>query len=142
MIDVNEEGGGRLDLQADEGSREGSAGVEQTGEEEGGADHPADTKKVSAKFLVSNPAAGSIIGRSGSNITQLQQQSGARLQLSRSQEYFPGTQDRIMLATGTVNQILTALHLVLTKVSKEEASPTFGHSTSYFNMTPWCCNEW
>lgn len=141
MIDVSEEAGGRMDVDADGG--EGPAGVEQPGEEEGGADHPAESKKVTAKFLVSNPAAGSIIGRAGSNISQLQQQSGARLQLSRSGDYFAGTQDRIMLATGTVNQILTALHLVLTKVKDEQASSHIRQSdSSYFNMSPWCCDEW
>ena len=39
--------------------------------------------RVVAKFLMCNAAAGSIIGRSGQTINELQAASGARLQLSR-----------------------------------------------------------
>jgi RNA-binding protein Nova len=121
MIDASGDGDRSLDLHG--GGEEGQGSV---GEGNSGGDQASTSRKVIAKFLVSNSAAGSIIGRSGSNISQLQQQSGARLQLSRNQEYFPGTQERIMIATGTVNQILTALHLVLTKIQSEQASDTRG----------------
>mmetsp|Transcript_11388 Transcript_11388/g.34238 ORF Transcript_11388/g.34238 Transcript_11388/m.34238 type:complete len:380 (+) Transcript_11388:2-1141(+) len=78
-------------------------------------------QKVVAKFLVSNAAAGSVIGKAGSNIGEFQLQSSARIQLSRANEYFPGTSDRIMLISGSVGQVLTALHLVLAKMSSEKA---------------------
>ena len=45
-----------------------------------------------------------------------------RLQLSRASEFYPGSpegQDRILLVSGTVNQLLTALHLVLSKLKAE-----------------------
>lgn len=74
------------------------------------------------KFLVPNVAAGSIIGKAGSNITEIQTNSGARMQLSRASEFYPGSpegQDRILLVSGTVNQLLTALHLVLSKLKAE-----------------------
>ena len=51
---------------------------------------------------------------------EFQTQSSARIQLSRTNEYFPGTSDRIMMISGTVNQVLTALHLVLAKMSSEK----------------------
>ena len=61
-------------------------------------------------------------GQGGVTITEFQAQSGARIQLSRSREFFPGTGDRILLLTGTVNAILTALHLILSKLLTEEPS--------------------
>lgn len=45
-----------------------------------------------AKLLVSNPIAGSVIGKAGSNVEQLQRSSGARIQLSRAGEFYPGAQ--------------------------------------------------
>ncbi|CAL8469457.1 g8998 [Coccomyxa elongata] len=91
-------------------------------EAEAGPDEAAaGEQKVIAKFLMSNAAAGSIIGKGGANISELQSQSGARLQLSRASEFFPGTQERVMLASGTVNQVLTALHLILSKIQGEQA---------------------
>jgi hypothetical protein len=44
------------------------------------------------------------------------------VQLSRANEFYPGSpesQDRILLISGTVNQLLTALHLVLSKLKAE-----------------------
>lgn len=44
------------------------------------------------------------------------------MQLSKSNEFFPGSiesQDRILLISGTVDQLLTALHLVLSKLKSE-----------------------
>lgn len=71
---------------------------------------------------MSNAAAGSIIGKAGANITELQNQSSARLQLSRANEFFPGTEDRVLLCSGTIDQVLTALHLVLVRVRNELVS--------------------
>jgi len=103
-------------------------------EEEGG-EHLSPTKKrnlqvdtdnasdtpSSVRFLISNASAGSIIGKGGSTISEFQLQSGARIQLSRNREFFPGTTDRIILLSGTINAILTALHLILSKIMTEEA---------------------
>ena len=48
------------------------------------------------------------------------------VQLSKSGEFYPGTMDshsdRILLISGTVDQLLTALHLVLSKLMSEPAA--------------------
>ncbi|KAL4191248.1 hypothetical protein AMTRI_Chr07g28890 [Amborella trichopoda] len=76
-------------------------------------------KPASVRFLVSNAAAGSVIGKGGSTITEFQSQSGARFQLSRNHEYFPGTTDRIIMISGTVDEILTAMDFILSKLQSE-----------------------
>ena len=68
---------------------------------------------------MSNAAAGSIIGKQGANITELQNKSAARLQLSRSSEFFPGTRDRVLICSGSVDQVVAALKLVITAVDTE-----------------------
>lgn len=78
--------------------------------------------KIAIKFLIPNALVGSIIGRSGSAINDMQKKTGARMQLSKGTEYFPSTTDRILLVFGTVNQILTALHLLLAKLEQKEAN--------------------
>ncbi|GMH37383.1 hypothetical protein BSKO_05256 [Bryopsis sp. KO-2023] len=77
---------------------------------------------MAVKFLLSNIAAGVIIGRGGTNITHLQHHSCARIQLSRSNEFYPGTSERVMLISGTVKSVLTALHLILTKLAPSRKS--------------------
>lgn len=47
------------------------------------------------------------------------------MQLSKSNEFYPGnseSQDRILLVSGTIDQLLTALHLVLEKLKSEPAA--------------------
>ena len=87
--------------------------------------HLATISRVIAKLLVSNSAAGAVIGRGGGAIGALQAASGARLQLSRAREYFPGTQDRVLLIAGSMEAVLTALHLVLQKLAAERVRGSF-----------------
>lgn len=72
------------------------------------------------RFLVSNTAAGSIIGKGGATITEFQSQSGARIQLSRNHEFFPGTPDRIIMISGSFNEIFKAVELILEKLLSED----------------------
>lgn len=107
-----------------EAAAEGVAGF-NAGDGDGGE---VRQERVVVKFLIPNVAAGSIIGRGGAHISEIQTQSGARMQLSKSGEFYPGSmegQDRILLVSGTVDQLLTALHLVLSKLMSE---PTALHS--------------
>lgn len=71
------------------------------------------------RFLVSNTAAGSVIGKGGSTITDFQSQSGARIQLSRNHEFFPGTSDRIIMVSGAYDDIIKAMELILSKLFTE-----------------------
>ncbi|XP_039023409.1 protein BTR1-like [Hibiscus syriacus] len=71
------------------------------------------------RFLVSNAAAGSVIGKGGSTITDFQSKSGAQIQLSRNHEFFPGTSDRIIMVSGTVDEILKVTELILAKLLNE-----------------------
>ena len=71
------------------------------------------------KILVPNYAAGSIIGKGGQNIAQVQQTTGARIKLSPNNHYYPGTQERIGLIIGEVDTIVTMLDFVIDKIRQE-----------------------
>ena len=75
---------------------------------------PHSTSYQSAiKLMVSNNVAGSIIGRSGQTISELQTQSSARIKLSQTGDYYPGTQDRVCLVQGQLGTIKHAVKLLL-----------------------------
>lgn len=76
-------------------------------------------KPTHVRFLVSNAAAGSVIGKGGSTITEFQAKSGARIQLSRNQEFFPGTTDRIIMISGSIKEVVNGLELILDKLHSE-----------------------
>ncbi|KAL2539803.1 Protein BTR1 [Abeliophyllum distichum] len=78
-----------------------------------------EEKTTHIRFLLSNAEAGSVIGKGGSTVNDFQSQSGARIQLSRNFEYFPGTADRIVMVSGTVDDTLKAVDLILTKLLDE-----------------------
>lgn len=65
------------------------------------------------KLMVSNNVAGSIIGRAGQTISDLQTQSSARIKLSQTGDYYPGTQDRVCLVQGQLSTVKHAVKLLL-----------------------------
>lgn len=79
----------------------------------------SEEKTTHVRFLLSNAEAGSVIGKGGSTINDIQSQSGARIQLSRNYEYFPGTNDRVVMVSGRVDDILKAVDLIMIKLLDE-----------------------
>ncbi|KAI4967196.1 hypothetical protein ZWY2020_029525 [Hordeum vulgare] len=87
------------------------------------ADHEDDKEKPThLRFLVSNTAAGCIIGKGGSTINDFQSQSGAQIQLSQE----------IIMVSGLFDEVVKAMELVLEKLLSEgeesneaEARPKF-----------------
>ncbi|KAG5185231.1 hypothetical protein JKP88DRAFT_289334 [Tribonema minus] len=71
------------------------------------------------KLLVSNNMAGSLIGKAGQTIQNVQLQSGAVVKVSTSGMYLPGTQDRVVLVTGDLPRVKAACALVLHTVHEQ-----------------------
>ncbi|KAG6535956.1 hypothetical protein ZIOFF_000988 [Zingiber officinale] len=78
-----------------------------------------EEKQTHIRILVSNTAAGCIIGKGRSTISEFQSQSGARIQLSCNHEVFPGTSDRILLISGALGDVIKAMELVQEKLLSE-----------------------
>jgi len=74
------------------------------------------------KILVPSPAAGSIIGKGGSTIAEMKESTGCRIHLSNNNDFFPGTQDRVVIVAGEVEAVKTATALILTKVHENNLS--------------------
>lgn len=71
--------------------------------------------RAALKILVSNGVAGSIIGKGGSTISELQNLTGCRIKLSNSGEYYPGTNERICLVQGNIGLARQGLDTLLRK---------------------------
>ncbi len=71
------------------------------------------------KMLMENNHAGSIIGKRGSTINQLQEFTGARIKISQSHDHFPGTRDRVSLVEGPKPCVVSALSAMLAKCYSE-----------------------
>jgi RNA-binding protein Nova len=79
------------------------------------------------KLLVSNNVAGSIIGRSGQTISDLQTQSSTRIKLSQAGDYYPGTQDRVCLVQGPAENVKKAVNLLLTRLYALQQQQHYHH---------------
>uniref|UniRef100_A0A8C8ZIP5 NOVA alternative splicing regulator 1 n=1 Tax=Prolemur simus TaxID=1328070 RepID=A0A8C8ZIP5_PROSS len=71
--------------------------------------HFSEDGQYFLKVLIPSYAAGSIIGKGGQTIVQLQKETGATIKLSKSKDFYPGTTERVCLIQGTV-EALNAVH--------------------------------
>ncbi len=71
---------------------------------------------------MSNKDAGTVIGRKGETIATLQKKSAANIRVSHGGEYFPGTEDRVVVIKGTCLTVQSALELMLTELYSESDS--------------------
>ena len=78
---------------------------------------PAAPGPCALKVLVPNNVAGSLIGKAGSAINDMQAETGARIKLSQANEFFPATQFRVVLITGTPEAVKHANSIVWGKIS-------------------------
>ena len=82
------------------------------------ADLTSADSLVSIKMLVSNNVAGSIIGRSGQSISELQAQSSSRIKLSQAGDFYPGTLHRVCLIQGDQAQVKAAISLIIKRIDE------------------------
>ncbi len=74
------------------------------------------------KILVSNSSVGGVIGKGGRNISEIQSDTGAKVVVSRSNEFYPdaiGNKDRVVLISGDVGEIGKGLAAVLAKLHED-----------------------
>ncbi|XP_050464139.1 RNA-binding protein Pasilla isoform X4 [Cataglyphis hispanica] len=71
------------------------------------------------KVLVPGVAAGAIIGKGGDTIAQLQKDTGARVKMSKSHDFYPGTTERVCLITGTVDAIMEVMEFIMDKIREK-----------------------
>lgn len=71
------------------------------------------------KVLVPSVAAGAIIGKGGETIAQLQKDTGARVKMSKSHDFYPGTTERVCLITGSVEAIMSVMDFIMDKIREK-----------------------
>merc|ERR1719409_2685383 len=86
--------------------------------EEGGGGG-SSSEAFALKMLVDSRNAGAVLGKGGATINELQASTNCRIQLTRTGEVFPGTTERVLTLSGELPSVLTALHLICTKLQTE-----------------------
>ncbi|KAI9208119.1 uncharacterized protein BJ171DRAFT_234765 [Polychytrium aggregatum] len=86
----------------------------------GGSDAPA-ARYFSMRALVATKDAGIIIGKSGRNVAEIREESGAKVTVS---ENISGAPDRVITITGTLDSIAKAFSLIAKKIVQEYPDST------------------
>jgi RNA-binding protein Nova len=63
--------------------------------------------------LVKNPFAGCLIGSNGNAIKELMEITHAKVQVSGPSEFYPGTFDRVLMVSGTCDEINNAVSVIV-----------------------------
>ncbi|XP_071963814.1 RNA-binding protein Nova-1-like [Antedon mediterranea] len=94
--------------------------------------YSGDDSKCVLKMLIPSTAAGSIIGKGGQTIAQLQRDTGTNIKLSKANDFYPGTTERVTLITGTEEAINNVSTFFIEKIKE---SPQLGAKTGAENVT-------
>ncbi|VDN96371.1 unnamed protein product [Rodentolepis nana] len=68
------------------------------------------------KILVPSVAAGAIIGKNGEAITNIQNCTGAKVKMSKANDFYPGTNERVCLIIGTTDAITKVYDYISEKI--------------------------
>jgi hypothetical protein len=68
-----------------------------------------------AQVLVPDPMVGSILGRGGRALAELQMHSGTRIKISQRGEYMPGTRSRIVTIRGPTAQTVWQAQYIMSQ---------------------------
>ncbi len=74
------------------------------------------TQEVHLKVLIPQGAAGGVIGHKGEKIGQIQKDSHCRIKMSKSNEYYPNTTERVCLIVGQAKSVVKAYELINARI--------------------------
>ncbi|CAI9734609.1 RNA-binding protein Nova-1-like isoform X2 [Octopus vulgaris] len=90
-------------------------------------------ENVHLKILVPSAAAGAIIGKGGETIAQVQKDAGARVKMSKANDHYPGTSERVCLITGSVEAVRKVHTFIMEKIrEKPEPNPKLDENKSTY----------
>ncbi|XP_035705621.1 RNA-binding protein Nova-2 isoform X2 [Folsomia candida] len=76
-----------------------------------------DPEAVYLKFMVPQATAGSVIGKGGQNISDLQKEYNVHIRMSKANDTFPGTDNRVAIMSGKVANVLTSTMVIFKRMT-------------------------
>ncbi|KAI5479681.1 hypothetical protein MNV49_003191 [Pseudohyphozyma bogoriensis] len=88
------------------------------------------SRAVTIRFIIPNQRMGSVIGKGGSKIKEIQEASGARLQASEAM--LPGSTERVLSVSGVADAIHIAVYYIGTILQEHATTSTSSSNTSSY----------
>ncbi|XP_046333338.2 RNA-binding protein Pasilla-like isoform X5 [Haliotis rufescens] len=90
-------------------------------------------ENIHLKILVPSIAAGAIIGKGGETIAQVQKEAGARVKMSKANDFYPGTTERVCLIMGPVDAVRRVHNFIMEKIrEKPDPNPKLDETKTTF----------
>jgi hypothetical protein len=99
------------------GYNNGSSNKRSTRDRDRGGD---EDDEVYLKMMIPAPVAGGVIGRGGDKIGQIQKEANVRMKMSKNNEHYPGTQERLCLIIGSIKAVLKAHQMVVERMQEKD----------------------
>lgn len=80
--------------------------------------NPGDNE-VYFKLLIPSSAAGGVIGRGGEKIAQIQKDSNVKMKMSKANDYYPNTNERVCLIIGSIKAVLKAHDYIVERMQEK-----------------------
>ncbi|KAI6228924.1 KH domain containing protein [Aphelenchoides fujianensis] len=80
--------------------------------------------ELQIKVLIPAAAVGALIGKGGESMRALKNESNCRVQMSKGQELFQNTNERICLVKGKVSSSMIVMKAILEKIQEKLEAPT------------------
>ncbi|KXS20012.1 hypothetical protein M427DRAFT_66629 [Gonapodya prolifera JEL478] len=108
--------------------------IEELGDNERAPTDPADfeTRQCSVRLFVGNSCVGSVIGKEGSKIKEIQEESVARITVS--DEPVAGSAERVVTISGVIDSIHRAVYVIGKALQDNQDRP--GSNVHYRPMAP------
>ena len=82
----------------------------------------SDSDEVHVKIMIPSSAAGGVIGRGGEKIAQIQKDANVRMKMSKSNDIYPNTNERVCLVSGSVSSVLKAYEYINERMKEKSES--------------------
>uniref|UniRef100_A0A914HD89 K Homology domain-containing protein n=1 Tax=Globodera rostochiensis TaxID=31243 RepID=A0A914HD89_GLORO len=90
-----------------------------------------DSDNLQIKVLIPSAAVGALIGKGGETMRNLKNDSGCRVQMSKNQEVYHGTSERICLVKGKLASTMIVMGAILEKIQEKIDA---NHAADHFDL--------
>jgi hypothetical protein len=84
------------------------------------SDSDSDETEVYFKLLIPSTSAGGVIGRGGEKIAQIQKDSNVKMKMSKTNDFYPNTCERICLIIGLKRSIIKAHDFIVERIQEKQ----------------------
>uniref|UniRef100_A0A914KZX9 K Homology domain-containing protein n=1 Tax=Meloidogyne incognita TaxID=6306 RepID=A0A914KZX9_MELIC len=79
----------------------------------------SESDTVQIKVLIPSAAVGALIGKGGETMRNLKNDTGCRVQMSKNQEFYHGTTERICFVKGKISSAMIVMGAILEKIQEK-----------------------